>query len=32
MDGRIMTSEGQYVVYIKANSIYDLDGKKPYDL
>jgi len=32
MDGRILTSEGQYIAYIQANAIYDLAGKKLYDL
>jgi hypothetical protein len=32
MDGRILTSEGQYVAYIQANAIYDLAGNKLYDL
>jgi hypothetical protein len=32
MDGRILTSEGQYVAYIQASQIYDLSGKKLYDL
>ena len=32
MDGKILTSEGQYIAYIQANAIYDLAGKKLYDL
>ena len=28
MDGRILTSEGQYIAYIQANQIYYLSGKK----
>jgi hypothetical protein len=32
MDGRILSSDGQYVAYIQANAIYDLDGTKLYDL
>ena len=32
MDGRIFTSQGQYVAVIRANQIYDLDGRKLYDL
>ena len=32
MDGKILTSEGQYIAYIQANQIYDLTGKKLYDL
>ena len=32
MNGRIFTSEGQYVAYIQADQIYDLAGKKLYDL
>ena len=32
MDGKIFTSEGQYVADIQANRIYDLTGKKLYDL
>jgi hypothetical protein len=30
MDGKILTSEGQYIAYIQANQIYDLTGKKLY--
>jgi len=32
MDGKILTSEGQYIAYVQANQIYDLAGKKLYDL
>jgi hypothetical protein len=32
MDGRIITSDGEYIAYIQANAIYDLDGKKLYEL
>ena len=32
MDGRILTSEGQYVAYIQANQICNLSDKKLYDL
>jgi hypothetical protein len=32
MDGRIITSDGQYVAYIKANGIYDIAGNKLYEL
>lgn len=32
MDGKILTSEGQYIAHIQANQIYDLTGKKLYDL
>ena len=32
MDGKIFSSEGQYVAVIRANEIYDLFGKKLYDL
>ena len=32
MDGKILTSEGQYIAYIQAHQIYDLAGKKLYDL
>jgi tricorn protease-like protein len=32
MDGKIISSEGEYVAYIQANGIYDLAGKKLYDL
>ena len=32
MDGKIFNSEGQYVADIQANGIYDLAGKRLYDL
>jgi len=32
MDGKIFSSEGQYVADIRKNEIYDLAGKKLYDL
>ena len=32
MDGRILTSEGQYVAFIRESQIYDLAGRKLYDL
>ena len=32
MDGKIFNSDGQYVANIRANGIYDLAGKKLYDL
>ncbi len=32
MDGKIFTSEGQYVADIRASGIYDLADKKLYDL
>lgn len=32
MDGKIYSSEGQYVADIRANQIYDLAGNKLYEL
>lgn len=32
MDGKIFSSDGQYVADIRANGIYDLAGRRLYDL
>jgi hypothetical protein len=32
MDGKILNSEGEYIAFIRANAIYDLSGKRLYDL
>jgi hypothetical protein len=32
MDGKILNSEGHCIAFVRANAIYDLSGKKLYDL
>jgi hypothetical protein len=32
MDGKIFSSEGHYVAYVRANAIYDILGNKLYEL